>query len=231
MSLNALSLFSGIGGLDLGFERAGIKTVGQVEIDPYCRKILSKHWPEVPKHDDVHTAVQWWRSEQRPRVDLVDGGFPCQPVSVAGRKLAQDDPRWLWPQMLHVVTELRPEWVVFENVPGLRTRGLDIVTGDLEAAGYSVTVKVLSACAVGAPHMRKRLFGVAHRGGPGLPQSEQERSLHGPAAEPDWWAAEPAVGRVADGVPGRVDRIRALGNAVVPQAGEVIGRLIVAAAS
>src|SRR5580700_10622450 len=101
--MNVLSLFSGIGGLDLGLERAGMTVAGQVEIDPWCRKILAKHWPEVPRHDDVRTATGWWLSESRPVVDLVCGGVPCQPVSVAGKGLAQQDERWLWPATMDIV--------------------------------------------------------------------------------------------------------------------------------
>src|SRR6478752_8428105 len=95
-----LDLFSGIGGFSLGLERSGgFRTVAFCEIDPFCRRVLAKHWPEVPRHDDVRTAVEWWQSEPRPRVDVVAGGFPCQPVSAAGRRNAQQDPRWLWPAM------------------------------------------------------------------------------------------------------------------------------------
>jgi DNA (cytosine-5)-methyltransferase 1 len=106
--MNGLSLFSGIGGLDLGLERAGIRTVGQVEIDLWCRRVLAKHWPDVPRHDDVRTAADWWLSRRRPRVHLVSGGPPCQPVSDAGRKMAQQDERWLWPQMRDTIGP--PRW-------------------------------------------------------------------------------------------------------------------------
>lgn len=238
--MNGLSLFSGIGGFDLGFERAGIRMVGQVELDQFCRTILRKHWPEVPQHDDVRTALDWWTSRQRPPVDVVLGGFPCQPASFAGLGLGTADPRWLWPAMHDVVVGLRPEWVVFENVPGLVRRGLDDVLADLADAGYKVAVKVISACAVGGPHMRKRLFGVAHTDRHGLAQRTQRdadtqawfEASFGPDVVrrgqlvPGDWPAEPSVGRVAHGVPRRVDRVRALGNAVVPQVAEHIGRLI-----
>ena len=130
--MNVLSLFAGIGGLELGLERAGMTVVGQVEIDPYCRRVLAKHWPEVPRHDDVRTAVEWWRGgDPRPVVDLVCGGFPCQPVSVAGQRLAQADPRWLWPAFHTVVRGLRPRYVLVENVPGLLAAGMGDVLGDL----------------------------------------------------------------------------------------------------
>lgn len=243
--LNVLSLFAGIGGLDLGLERAGMTVVGQVEIDDYCRRVLAKHWPDVPQHDDVRTAVDWWTSEQRPRVDVVCGGFPCQPASEAGRGMAQQDARWLWPAMADVLAALRPSWVVGENVPGLLTRGIEHVTADLDRLGYAWRVGTVSACAVGAPHTRERVFVLAHdlrvrcgerrdqhrpggRSATGATSSEgrlaaTERSDRGPA--------EPRVGRVAHGVPATVDRIRALGNAVVPQVAEYVGRLIVARAA
>lgn len=238
--MNVLELFAGIGGLGLGLERAGMTVVGQVEIDEFCRRVLAKHWPEVPRHNDVRTCVEWWRSAERPRVDVVAGGFPCQPVSDAGRQLAQADPRWLWPAMAGVIRELEPTWVIGENVPGLRTRGLALVHADLRAAGYRVRSGYLSACEVGAPHPRRRLFILAHA------QGERQcpwSAGHGPADRANghragsgpqrrgWWATEPDVGRVAYGLPRGVDRRRhALGNAVVPQVSEYIGRLTMSAA-
>ena len=270
--MNVLSLCTGIGGLDLGFERAGMTTVGQVEIDPFCRRVLAKHWPEVPRHDDVRTAVDWWTNTpcpgcggtgymggfigdcwckrlrrtdggvsdtgivHRPRVDLVAAGFPCQPVSNAGARLGEDDDRWLWPAVDQLIGDLRPEWVVFENVPGLRTKGLGTVLADLDRRGYRVRVGTISACAVGAPHTRERLFGVAHAPGFG----RQGRWSPRPPAEPlehegrrqesgRPWATEPRPHGVAYGVPVRVDRLLAIGNAVVPAVAEHVGRLIVAA--
>lgn len=239
--MNVLSLFSGIGGLELGLEWAGMTTVGQVEIDPYCRRVLAKHWPEVPRHDDVRTTVEWWRSQPRPGVDVVAGGFPCQPTSDAGRRLAQADPRWLWPAMLDVIQGIRPAWVVGENVPGLRTRGLAVVERDLRSAGYRVRTGSISACAMGAPHPRKRLFILAHAEGEGrctwgnvggsAPAKIVEHQARRRPRRRDWWASEPRVGRVAHGVPAGVDRRRALGNAVVPQVAEYIGRLVLAGAA
>lgn len=239
--MNVLSLFSGIGGLELGLERAGMTVVGQVEIDPWCRKVLAKHWPEVPRHDDVRTCVDWWRSEPRPAVHVVAGGFPCQPASSAGLRLAQDDERWLWPAMARVVRELRPEYVVLENVVGLLDRGFDEVLGSLASLGFDAEWGVLSACAVGAPHPRERVFVVAYPSGePRRPaatgSADPGRSAAGTwsarldVAEPrdsGWWHAEPRVGRVADGLPGGLDRRVAVGNAVVPQVAEYVGRLIV----
>jgi DNA (cytosine-5)-methyltransferase 1 len=246
--MNFLSLFAGIGGLDLGLERAGWTCIGQVEIDPFCRGVLAKHWPEVARHDDVHTAVAWWRSEPRPIVDLVCGGFPCQPVSTAGKRLAQADERWLWPAAWAVIRDLRPRWVVLENVPGLLSRGMGDVLGDLAEGGYDAQWDCVPAAAVGAPHRRDRVFVVAYpsgeprRGGMALAgddvadadrlrcywRSRQGCDLRGwpEPSHSDWWTTEPDVGRVAYGIPSRVERLRALGNAVVPQVAEHIGRMI-----
>jgi DNA (cytosine-5)-methyltransferase 1 len=248
--VNVLSLFSGIGGLDLGLERAGMTMVGQVEIDPWCRKVLAQHWPEVLRHDDVRTCVQWWGRRAAP--DLVAGGFPCQSVSTAGKKLAQADERWLWPDMAAVIAALKPVWVIAENVSGLRTRGLADVLRDLAGLGYRARAGYISACEVGAPHPRRRLFTLAHtadlirrpvgRGmvcgeGPShteTPIRDIREGLRGAgnggSATRDWWATEPGVDRVAYGLPGWVDRTRGLGNAVVPQVAEHIGRLIMEAA-
>ncbi|AIM51016.1 DNA methyltransferase [Mycobacterium phage Ochi17] len=122
--MNVLSLFSGIGGLELGLERAGMTVVGQVEINPYCRQILAKHWPDVPRHDDVRTTVEWWESEERPRVDLICGGFPCQDISNAGARKGITGPKSsLWGGMLHTVRNIRPRYVLIENVAALLVRG------------------------------------------------------------------------------------------------------------
>jgi DNA (cytosine-5)-methyltransferase 1 len=236
--MNVLSLFSGIGGLDLGLERAGMTITGQVEIDPWCRKILAKHWPEVPRHDDVRTAAEWWG--RRPVPDLICGGIPCQPVSAAGRQMAQQDPRWLWPLMADTITVIRSRWIVIENVPGLLKLGLADVLADLDRLGYRTRAGWISACEMGAPHARKRLLILAHAKGqgrwPGRDPGRQTDRAHGVrAVRPGsdgrgWWAAEPDVDRVAYGVPGGVDRLRGLGNAVVPQVAQHIGELIMAGA-
>jgi DNA (cytosine-5)-methyltransferase 1 len=230
--MNVLSLFAGIGGLDLGLERAGMTVVGQVELDPFCCSVLAKHWPEVPRHDDVRTAVSWWLGTARPPVDLVCGGFPCQPESLAGKRGGTEDARWLWPDMARIIHAVRPVHIIGENVMGHRTRGLRFVLRDLERLGYAARAGVVGAGEMGAPHRRQRIFILAHAGGQGL---EGPRQLHDPdqaegtgpfAADGGWWAAEPDVGRVAHGVPNRVDRLRAIGNAVVPQVAEFVGRLI-----
>ncbi|MDG4835243.1 DNA cytosine methyltransferase [Micromonospora sp. WMMD967] len=234
--LNVLELFAGIGGLSLGLQRAGMRIVGHVEINPFCRAVLHKHWPEVPCHDDVRTAAAWWHSRPRPRVDVVAGGYPCQPESSAGKGLSHTDERWLWPAMARVVHATRPRYVIGENVLGHRSRGLRFVLRDLDRLGYTARAGVIRACEMGAAHPRARLFVLAHAQGsrrpprclePGwtgpTPRRQQDRGEH---PRPDRWPTEPAVDRVAYGLPDRVDRLAALGNAVVPAVAEHIGRLI-----
>jgi DNA (cytosine-5)-methyltransferase 1 len=230
--LNLLALFAGIGALELGLERSGMMVVGQVEIDPFCRQILSKHWPDVPKHDDVRTAVEWWESEQRPRVDAICGGFPCQPFSQLGRRRGIADERWGWPWMRAVIDAVRPRYVVVENVAALLrdTEAFSIILGDLSDLGFDAEWDVVSACSVGAPHTRERLFVLAYpKGGGGelggrielTRNGDSQRHLH-------HWESQPEPHRVADGIARRMDRNRAIGNAVVPQVAELIGRRIVA---
>jgi DNA (cytosine-5)-methyltransferase 1 len=150
------SLFSGIGGLDLGLERAGMKCAWQVEIDPYCQKVLTKHWPNVPKFEDVRTFTP-------TAVDVVAGGFPCQDVSVAGPKVGIDGPRsGLWRELHRIISEVRPQFAIVENTAGLLVRGLDRVLGDLAGIGYDAEWGVLSSCRFGAPHVRQRVFIVAY---------------------------------------------------------------------
>ncbi|MEO3781586.1 DNA cytosine methyltransferase [Micromonospora sp. B11E3] len=247
--LNVLSLFAGIGGLDLGLERAGMRVVGQVEIEPFCRFVLARHWPEVPCHDDVRTAPTWWRSRPRPAVHVVAGGFPCQPFSTAGRRRGIGDERWGWPWFFDVVRQVRPRYVLVENVAAL-LRDADAfgwMLGDLAALGFDAQWSVLSACAVGAPHVRERLFVVAHPHGEHGPlgmadprqPARRRRPPHaaGGHRQSPWvhpvdglMEAERRSRRVVDGLPDRLEpaRVRALGNAVVPAVGEVVGRLIVA---
>jgi DNA (cytosine-5)-methyltransferase 1 len=235
--LNVLELFAGIGGISLGLQRVGMRIVGHVEINPFCRAVLHRHWPEVPAHDDVRTAAAWWRSQPRPRVDVVAGGYPCQGESTMGKRLGDADPRWLWPAMGDVIDALRPTYVIGENVLGHRTRGLGRVLADLADLGYAARAGVVRACEMGAPHPRARLFVLAHaqssrrqargfepRGHHPASGHPQERPEH---PGPDRWPAEPAVDRVAYGLPGRVDRLAALGNAVVPAVAEHIGRIVI----
>jgi DNA (cytosine-5)-methyltransferase 1 len=165
------SLFSGIGGIDLGFERAGHDIAWQVEIDPWCREILSKHWPQVPKFEDV-TQVG---ADNLSPVDVLAGGFPCQDVSNAGKRAGIEGARsGLWSEFDRIICDLRPRYVFVENVPGLLVRGMDRVLGDLAAAGYDAEWEVLSAADVGAPHLRKRVWIIAHANG----KSGTQRGVH-----------------------------------------------------
>jgi DNA (cytosine-5)-methyltransferase 1 len=244
--VNVLSLFSGIGGLELGLERAGMTVVGQVEIDPFCRQVLAKHWPEVPRHDDVRTAVEWWLGGDRPAVDVVAGGFPCQPFSVAASKWRKRtaDERWGWPWMEEVIRVLRPTFVIVENVPALVAdrSAFGAVLGDLVELGFDGEWGMVSACAMGAPHVRQRLFLVAYTdrvarllAGQELVRPPTVSGLRLDRVHDDrrgcHWLAEPGLDRVVDGFPDGVDRLRALGNAVVPQVAEHIGRLVMGAAA
>jgi DNA (cytosine-5)-methyltransferase 1 len=300
--VNVGSLFSGIGGFDLGFERAGMRVSWQVELDPYCRAVLARHFPDAARFEDVREVG----GETLDPVDLLCGGFPCQDLSAAGRGAGIDGARsGLWSEFARIVRELRPRYVVVENVPALLTgkgkrweRGpIGRVLGDLAEARYDAEWACLSAGEFGAPHLRKRVWIVAYpardaeagataesgserqrartggersraeemadadaerqpgrtgelgsprRGeledggsaGGALPDAEgpgrearssdrleEDQPAEGPS-RPGWWSAEPAVGRVADGVPHRVDRLAGLGNALVPQIAEWIGRRI-----
>lgn len=300
--MNVLDLFSGIGGFSLGLERAGMRTVAFCEIEPYCRAVLRKHWPDVPMHADIRGLTA---DDITETIDLVCGGFPCQPWSVAGQQRGEKDDRDLWPEMRRVIAAVGPRWIIGENVPGLddsEFMGLDRVLSDLEGLGYQATTLEIPACSVDAPHRRSRLWIVANAsggrcGGTSQRQGEQPRRAEAvggsedvahaarfqrgrqeqraeqerawPAGEPELmadttgngsdgirearetrhgrghgegprpsiggrsepfrWEPEPDVGRVAIGIPSRVDRLRSLGNAVVPQVVEEIGRAIMAA--
>jgi DNA (cytosine-5)-methyltransferase 1 len=233
--LNVLSLCSGIGGIELGLKRTGgFRTVCYVEKDPYCVAVLISRirdglLDDAPIHGDLKTfdAGAW-----RGVVDCVTAGFPCQPVSVAGKGLGEADPRWLWPDIIGIVRQVRPRLVLLENVPGLLVHGMGRVIGDLAESGYDCQWDRISAAAVGANHLRRRIFIVGYASELGCCGEPRRRAGSELAdgcsemADSDWWAVEPDVGRVAHGVPHRVDRLRALGNAVVPQVAEAVGRLI-----
>lgn len=265
------SLFSGIGGIDLGLERAGMVCRWQVEIDDYCRRVLAKHWPDVTRYSDIRELTGY----ELEWVDVFAGGFPCPPIALPGKHLGRDDERWLWPEYIRLVRMVRPRIVIVENVPGLLSanagREMGEVVGDLAASGYDCEWECVPAAAVGAPHLRDRVFIVAHATGPRLAErcyvvkkteeltsvergglslydadgpdgnegrrASQEEGRYavfagGGVGKPEHshhYDAEPGVGRMVDGVPARVDRLRALGNAVVPQVAEWIGRRIMAA--
>lgn len=178
-----LSLFSGIGGLDLGLERAGWRCVGQVEIDDYCSAVLARHWPDVPRWRDLREV----NTDDLPRATLIAAGFPCQPVSDAGKRQAQEDPRWLWPEAARVVRDLRPRWVLLENVPGLFARGMGDVLGDLAAIGYDAEWSCVSARDVGAPHLRARVLIVAYPDSDGLSRVEAGDRSNGRLDVPSWY--------------------------------------------
>ncbi|MFA5377763.1 MAG: DNA cytosine methyltransferase [Dehalococcoidia bacterium] len=309
--LRVLDLFSGIGGFSLGLERTGgFQTIAFCEIDHFCRQILAKHWPGIPCFDDI-TELEKEELDGIGRIDVICGGFPCQPVSCAGKRKGSEDKRWLWPEFYRIVCEVKPEWVLVENVPGLLSadsgRLFAGILRDLAEIGYNAEWNIVSAASVGAPHLRKRVFIVAHaqhdglnetkreypgveqcegraeepggfeqfekccdrsdisktdvahanqvgrhgragvfgqgwgreseNGGEelsdtsskGLSQPQQEREHGRSVAKCDWWAVEPELGRVANGVPARVDRLRALGNAIVPQCSEYVGKCILEA--
>ena len=157
--LNGLSLFSGIGGLDVAFERAGGKVIGMCEKDPFCQKVLKKHWPDVPLYDDIFNL----RGDNiESRVDIIYGGAPCQPFSVAGRQRGQSDERHLWPEFSRLVREIKPIWIVAENVLGIIRLAADDICQDLEHQGYSIGIWNYEAASIGALHRRSRVFFVAH---------------------------------------------------------------------
>jgi len=302
--MKVLDLFSGIGGFSLGLERAGMETIAFCEFDKKAQLVLKKHWPDVPIYDDVRKLNG--RQFEGQSIDLICGGFPCQPFSQAGKRKGEEDDRHLWPEYFRLIQEIRPRWVIGENVPGLINLGLDKVLSDLESEDYSCQTLVIPACAVNAPHRRDRVWIIAHsntkrhapkqrlgetgeaehygpsgtgthtdqdvahsqskrlqgkrpqiyaegREGPeegsfGLRSGRMVSNSNSSRKASSWdagrmggigeqvqnkgtyerenWESEPSVGRVAHGIPNRVDRLRQLGNAVVPQVVEQIGRAI-----
>jgi DNA (cytosine-5)-methyltransferase 1 len=300
-----LDLFSGIGGFSLGLERAGMTTIAFCEIDPYCRRVLRKHWPDVPIYDDVRTLTAERLVRDGIAPDVICGGFPCQDVSLAGARKGLDGERsGLWFEYARIIGEVRPHYVIVENTPGLLSLGMDVVLGDLAALGYDAEWHCIPASAVGADHGRDRVWIIAYSDLAGIRPNDQRwrksctsemgsptsdvgphQQLQSQGSQQDqrrWtgnglasndadadrarcprglqagtvervaqyygarirlavesaadfprehWDHQPVLGRGLHGIPDRLDRIGALGNAVVPQIPELIGRAIMEAAA
>jgi len=292
------SLFSGIGGFELGLLQSGLinEVKWQVEIDAFCNKLLEKHWPNVTRYKDIRDVGK----HNLEPVELICGGFPCQPFSVAGKRKGKEDDRFLWYEMFRVITEMHPAWVIGENVPGIINMALDEVLSDLESEGYKCATFIIPACAINAPHRRDRVWIIAYsrslksgrlsnirgktisstgkknndaqnphdnemrrrnNGDSGRcecslqverpdcdvtntnsqygeeyqrrNQFQQEgtkrssgRSFYEPMWKENWFEIATCLCRVDDGIPNRVDRLKCLGNAVVPQVVCAIGTII-----
>jgi len=284
--MNHLDLFSGIGGFSLALERVGFKTVGFCEVDPYCRLLLQKHWKGVTIHHDIKKLEA---KDIKEPIDILTGGFPCQPYSVAGKQKGTNDDRYLWPDMFRVIKEVKPTFVIAENVRGIINiqdgMVFETVCTDLESQGFEVQPFIIPAAGIGAPHKRERVWIVGYSKHNGslaskigrrnqeadagskkgqIPSIESQRTSrssddvalensrcelherssvreknenenrkeitdkHQRSSSTSWrsWEFEPDVGRVANGVPGRVYRLKGLGNSIVPQIAEEIGRAI-----
>lgn len=280
--MNHVDLCSGIGGFALGFQWAGLsKPVMFCDVEPWCRKVLAKHWLDVPVEEDVKVLAN--EPERIPDCTILTAGYPCQPFSLAGERRGAEDDRHIWPYINEIVAQKRPTWCVFENVYGHLSMGLDEVLSDLETQGYTARPFIVPACGVDAPHKRDRIWIIArlvedatssqrtagakesgafsegdadrrepdHVGGSGedvaytASKRQQGSWLHGRSEhqaqnkdgqadradnssqrDTQFWLPEPPVGRVANGIPNRAHRLRALGNAVVPQVVEEIGKAI-----
>jgi len=277
-TLKVLDLFSGIGGFSLGLEKTGgFETVAFCEIEKFPRKVLAKHWPDVPIYNDVRELTDEQLKADGISVDVICGGYPCQPFSLAGKRKGEGDDRHLWPEVARLIREVKPSFCIFENVAGHITLGLDEVLSDLEGLGYSAESFVVPACAVNAVHRRDRLWIVAYPAsqpcnggidnagvgpqfgtvpesgdgvGPTTAPDSNEQGLQGSAARREipgrvaadrhsgqshesargaWPQTQPPLCGGDDGVScglDRAKRLKALGNSVVPQIPEIIGRAI-----
>ena len=222
-----LDLFSGIGGFALAAQWCGWETIGFSEIEPYAIRTLQRNWPNVPNLGDI-------RELQGIDCDIITGGFPCQPYSVAGKQRGANDERDLWPEMLRVIKESRPAWVLGENSPNIRTLALDKIISQLAEIGFACRTYDIPACGVGAWHKRSRYWIVAHnecndngrtdrpRWWRGEPQEIAELGI----GEDGYWHREPSVGRMVYGIPNQSHRLRGLGNAIVPQVAYELMRAI-----
>jgi len=282
MKLQHLDLFSGIGGFSLGLEATGgFETKAFCDIEKYPRQVLQKHWPHVKQYEDIKELnYERLKADGIDSIDIITGGYPCQPFSIAGRQKGEQDPRHLWPEYFRLVKELRPTWVIGENVSGHIKLGLDTVIEDLESEDYSVRPFSISASSIGANHQRERIWILAHSRRSQWPRAElrgenenetrkenanqferssstsevdvantnderlqrqwqsrnqftsrfnssRESSEEGQGTVGQgWWESEPNMGRVAHGIPKRVDRLKSLGNSLVPQIPYYIGKTI-----
>ncbi len=282
MKLQHLDLFSGIGGFSLGLEATGgFETKAFCDIEKYPRQVLQKHWPHVKQYEDIKELnYERLKADGIDSIDIITGGYPCQPFSIAGRQKGEQDPRHLWPEYFRLVKELRPTWVIGENVSGHIKLGLDTVIEDLESEDYSVRPFSISASSIGANHQRERIWILAHSRRSQWPRAElrgenenetrkenanqferssstsevdvantnderlqrqwQSRNQFTPRFNSSresseegqrtvgqgWWESEPNMGRVAHGIPKRVDRLKSLGNSLVPQIPYYIGKTI-----
>jgi DNA (cytosine-5)-methyltransferase 1 len=253
--VKVLDTFSGIGGIARGFEMSGCgyENVGFCEIEPYPRQILQKHWPGSWIHDDIRTLKGTTVRQRCGSIDVITGGFPCQDISTAGKAAGigtQEEPTGrsgLFWELLRLVREVRPRWILFENVSNLRTKGADAILAAMEPEGYTCWPFVAGAWSVGARHKRDRVWIVgvrtedldnAERSGRTISAAEVKTKPNSNGTEDGLlvtsgldglsinWSIEPAVGRVADGVPNQLDRIKSLGNAVVPQCVVPFARMI-----
>lgn len=240
--MNVLDLFSGIGGFSLGLERAGMRTVAFCEIDPFCRRVLAKHWPDVPCYDDVRSLTAARLRADGIVAEVICGGFPCQDISSAGSRAGISGERsGLWAEYARLIGELRPRFIIVENVARLLFDGMGRVLGDLAALGYDTEWECIPAAAVGAPHLRERVWIVAYPS-----EGLRNRILlrgesYGEGGEEGFKRVRAMLrarrarrrppanfGRLhtADGLSAGLDQIGALGNAVIPQIPEIIGRAI-----
>jgi DNA (cytosine-5)-methyltransferase 1 len=232
------SLFAGIGGFDLGLERAGFTVRWQVEIDPFCNRVLEKHWPHVRRYRDVRTVG----AHNLEPVDFICGGFPCQDIASNGTKAGLAGAKsGLFSEVVRVVSELRPRGVLLENVADLLVRGMGTVLGELATLGYDAEWDCIPAAAFGLPQPRWRVFIVAHARSLGLGpghewlagRSDASARFNGDGLAAAEHAATEGYRRICgvdDGLPGWMDRVAACGNSISPQAAEWIGRHVIAAA-
>jgi DNA (cytosine-5)-methyltransferase 1 len=229
--VKVLDLFSGIGGFSLGLERAGMETVAFCEYDKFCQQVLKKHWPHIPIHEDVRTLDA---KQYRGTVDVVCGGFPCQPHSFSGKRKASEDDRDMWPATFDTIRKSNARWFIGENVKGILSsesgRFFGKILSDLASIGYSLEWFNIPGGAVGSPHLRNRIWMVAH---PDETQLEG-RSIssriyeeYTNAGYTRWGKDKPGVVRTLNGLPNQMDRVGALGNAVIPDIPELIGRAII----